>query len=395
MEGISLTAVFITFMIDITAGSLNDHALRDLINQVKKGGKPLNHDLQKALKRSVLLALQNITLDCHKKIMGESPQKFTVNTGGNSYMVDLTSGPFKNIAGIIKNIGNILNRNSYDTPVTISPVYPPELRYELEWLNHKCNQLAMELKRVKKEKPDEKFLASFDRIETFLGLKELSSDKKMQSVKEELIAEALKDGTASECYEKIVREELFKLSCDHFVWEIKYNQVIFNIFVVQSLLQISSGLRALHSSTQTYEAKAEIILYVDIDELSSPHLREAVEHLKKLGKCVSLRIRGIEAGSVTLILEGSRDGFERLESLFKSGQLTEISGIPVKNISARRKVSLQSLHEINGYTGAPHSQRRRSAVYTLPKDQSSLSSSVPSRFGHAGSTQAQSPLKVL
>ncbi len=41
----------------------------------------------------------------------------------------------------------------------------------------------------------------------------------------------------------------------------------------------------------------------------------------------------IEKGSIKLILEGSQEGLERLERLFKSGELTEILDIPVEDVS--------------------------------------------------------------
>ena len=41
--------------------------------------------------------------------------------------------------------------------------------------------------------------------------------------------------------------------------------------------------------------------------------------------------------SSALILEGSEEGFRRIESLFQSGKLTEIQGIPVKNVDSPYK----------------------------------------------------------
>jgi len=44
------------------------------------------------------------------------------------------------------------------------------------------------------------------------------------------------------------------------------------------------------------------------------------------------RIERIEEDSVILVLKSSPERFERIKDLFKSGQLTEVSGIPVKDV---------------------------------------------------------------
>ena len=55
--------------------------------------------------------------------------------------------------------------------------------------------------------------------------------------------------------------------------------------------------------------------------------------LREIAGDVSLKIVDIEEGSIKLILEGSQEGLERLEQLFKSGELTEILDIPVEDVN--------------------------------------------------------------
>ncbi|MCL1475160.1 hypothetical protein [Argonema antarcticum] len=43
----------------------------------------------------------------------------------------------------------------------------------------------------------------------------------------------------------------------------------------------------------------------------------------------SLTINKIESGSIKILFEGSEDGFREIESLFQSGELTEVLGIPI------------------------------------------------------------------
>jgi|GEM_PF-1533703 len=347
MGGYTLTGLLAAFLIDVTAGCLNDHALRGFIYDLKKGGKPVNHDLEKALRRSFLHAVQNIVSDCHGKRMEESPQEFTVGAGGKSYPVSLDHGPFKNIAGIVRNIGDIVGMMKIPAGlITVAPVYPPEYRDELEWLDRKRNHLAKELKLGRKGKSDDTF-AAFEEIETLLIPTE-SAEKKIRTVKEKIVAKVMEDNPLSECYKEKLREDLFDLIRSHFVWEIKYNPVIFNIFMAQSVVQTSSGLKDLKQSlaeisaelkdlkqsSRVSEAVTEFELGVDVEKLSDPHLKEAVRHLGKLGD-VTLKIRGLEAGSVIVTLEGSREGAEQIRKLFRSGKLTEVLGIPVKDVRVR------------------------------------------------------------
>jgi len=349
-------------LIDVTAGCLNDHALREFIYNFRKGGRPVNHDIEKALRRSFLHAIQNIVSDCHEKRMGESPREFIVVAGGRSYPISLARRHFRNIADIIRGMGDIVGSAKIPAGlVTVAPVYPPAYKDELEWLDRKRNQLAREMKRNRKGKSDDLF-GSFEEIETLLLPTGPSAVKRIQALKEKVIAEVLKENPMSECYGEKVREELFDLIRAHFVWEIKYNPVIFHIFMAhsavqtssesedsrrslaeisselkdlkQSLADISSELKDLKQSSRVSEAVTEVELDVDVEDLSDPHLKEAVRHLGKLGN-VTLKIQWLEAGSVTATLEGSREGIERIRKLFKSGELTEILGIPVKDVRVR------------------------------------------------------------
>jgi len=56
---------------------------------------------------------------------------------------------------------------------------------------------------------------------------------------------------------------------------------------------------------------------------------------------VKIEIEEIEQGSIKLILKGSKKDIEKIEKLFKTGNLTEISGIPVKNIQLIDSLDLQ------------------------------------------------------
>ena len=57
-----------------------------------------------------------------------------------------------------------------------------------------------------------------------------------------------------------------------------------------------------------------------------------VAHLRQISGDASLTLQKIEKGSVKLFLDGSEDGFKRIEALFKARQLNEILGIPIQDV---------------------------------------------------------------
>ncbi len=76
--------------------------------------------------------------------------------------------------------------------------------------------------------------------------------------------------------------------------------------------------------------KGRIIL--ETEQLTLPQLKALLELLRESSGDVTLRIERIETGSVVLVLGGSQEGLGRLEFLFRSGQLTEIWGIPIMDV---------------------------------------------------------------
>jgi nucleoside phosphorylase/DNA-directed RNA polymerase specialized sigma24 family protein len=69
-----------------------------------------------------------------------------------------------------------------------------------------------------------------------------------------------------------------------------------------------------------------------IDEMDRDRLNKLLNELQELSKDRSLKIIETRRGSVILILEGSSDGFEELESRFTTGQLLEVGGLRLRAI---------------------------------------------------------------
>jgi len=78
--------------------------------------------------------------------------------------------------------------------------------------------------------------------------------------------------------------------------------------------------------------KFTLVLTATIDEIDAPLAEAIVEHLSKISEDASLTLKKIQSGSVKLTLEGNQEGWERLQALFKSGQLSEVLNIPVQDI---------------------------------------------------------------
>jgi len=76
----------------------------------------------------------------------------------------------------------------------------------------------------------------------------------------------------------------------------------------------------------------QLVLNIPFHELTPLRMAEILEVVQKISGDASLTVRKIEEGSVKIGLEGSLEGFRRINSLFKEGQLTEIAGSPIKEV---------------------------------------------------------------
>lgn len=77
----------------------------------------------------------------------------------------------------------------------------------------------------------------------------------------------------------------------------------------------------------------EFVLTGKIDEVNKQKLKAIVAHLQEVTGDTSLTLMKVEAGSIKLILEGTEEGFQVLESLIASGELNQVLGIPIHRVS--------------------------------------------------------------
>ncbi len=84
--------------------------------------------------------------------------------------------------------------------------------------------------------------------------------------------------------------------------------------------------------TESDEEKFSFSILGTASKVDIPKLKAIVAHLQKITGDTSIEIVDVEKGSIRLILEGSQESLEQIEALFKSGQLTEVQGIPVQDV---------------------------------------------------------------
>ncbi|MDF5733709.1 MAG: DUF1822 family protein, partial [Rhizonema sp. PD38] len=80
------------------------------------------------------------------------------------------------------------------------------------------------------------------------------------------------------------------------------------------------------------ETRRSVKLEFDVEKLDAARLEAIVQHLQKLLDDGSIKLRRIEEGCMELIFDGSQKSLEKLDALFKSGELAEILGIPVQDV---------------------------------------------------------------
>lgn len=85
-----------------------------------------------------------------------------------------------------------------------------------------------------------------------------------------------------------------------------------------------------------------------IENIDKHKLDAIVALLQKLGGDTSIEILDIDEGSIKVILGGSLEALERIEALFRSGELSEVSGISVQDVHFFEKYELIQLIKKNG-----------------------------------------------
>ncbi len=69
-----------------------------------------------------------------------------------------------------------------------------------------------------------------------------------------------------------------------------------------------------------------------LENIDDSQLENLLDLLQQIPINASLKLERIEPGSVVLVFDGPQEGFERIQTLFRSGELTELLGVPVLDV---------------------------------------------------------------
>jgi hypothetical protein len=194
--------------IDVALGK----GFQAIADRLKQGNEPINNELQKAVRRSFLLAQQSIASEC---------------------LDELTGGRYGGLYSSVK----------------------PQHRSDVSWLNQKLNQLKADLKAVDKEESIQAPVASLEEIESLLTPDGALAVNSIQTVREKLIALVKQEGGVS-CYQAkaaAAQVGLFERMCAYFASEIKNNPEVRDIIQGQLLTQINANLKTQQVTVQELE----------------------------------------------------------------------------------------------------------------------------------------------
>jgi hypothetical protein len=163
----------------------------------------VNHDLQKALKRSKLSAFRQIAQECYEELEADSPRTAS---------------------------------------------------HACDWLAQKTKQLETELKQVDHSTPEEGVFDSLDKITALLTSENGLTAQRLE-LTQQLIHEALGDKQTPECYDTKIKEEVFEYVCVQFAHEIKETSTVRHIFDAQVLAQIAAGQQEIQKRLSRLEKR--------------------------------------------------------------------------------------------------------------------------------------------
>jgi hypothetical protein len=75
-----------------------------------------------------------------------------------------------------------------------------------------------------------------------------------------------------------------------------------------------------------------VVISATVNEIDLDKIKAIEAHLRKLAEDTELTVMRVERGSVVIILEGTRRGFERINELLEAGQLKDLLGYKVEEI---------------------------------------------------------------
>ncbi|MDJ1180493.1 DUF1822 family protein [Roseofilum sp. BLCC_M91] len=99
-------------------------------------------------------------------------------------------------------------------------------------------------------------------------------------------------------------------------------------------IEIDNFQISLEDVDNRTQNKKQWRLIIQSDEYNETLLKTIENFVQNLTEDGTQKVIKISKGSIVIEFEGSPEGFERIKALFDSGELTEIAGFPIQEISA-------------------------------------------------------------
>lgn len=107
-----------------------------------------------------------------------------------------------------------------------------------------------------------------------------------------------------------------------------------NIDKISIAMSAKNTSQRHYTDTNSIEGKPLLSFAIagTIDQVDQKILDVIIELLRQKTSDISVAIVDIQEGSIKLILTGTPEALEMIQSLYRSGELTEVEGIPIENV---------------------------------------------------------------
>lgn len=137
----------------------------------------------------------------------------------------------------------------------------------------------------------------------------------------------------------------------------------------------------------------ELVVTETIQGLEEQHTKAILARLRDLTGDALLTLVRIESGSVRLLLDGTLEGFERIENLFKNGQLRKIEGFTITSIHVYPDQDAATTTQATTSPQLPGSVHQESSV--VSNNSPTVTDQRPASDSPAATLSDLSPLKIL
>jgi hypothetical protein len=108
--------------------------------------------------------------------------------------------------------------------------------------------------------------------------------------------------------------------------------------LVAGIRGVPPGREIDNDSEKARTAKWVLVVSTTLSRIDRPIVEAIISHLREVSGDTRITLHEYALGSVVLVLESSLEVFERINSLYKTGQLTEVAGLKIKDLRRETEV---------------------------------------------------------